>query len=72
MTGLQTARGAPSHTSPNVAILAKLRAEMKILAECKQSRAPIGNLTRNPILIDPKLMTSSNSSIKITPAVKLH
>ena len=71
MTGLQTARGTPNHTSPNVAILAKLRAEMKILAECKKSRAPIGNLTRNPILIDPKLMPSTDT-IQITPAVKLH
>lgn len=73
VTGLQTARGAPSHTSPNVAILAKLRAEMKILAESKKSRAPIGNLTRNPILIDPKLMPSTtDTTVNMTPAVKLH
>ena len=59
MTGLQTPRGTSSHTSPNVAILAKLRAEMKVLADYKKSRAPIGKLTLNSSLMDPKNATDT-------------
>ena len=46
MTGLQTQNGS-GHTSPNVAILAKLREEMNLLAERKKSFTPLGKLTRN-------------------------
>ena len=62
VTGLQTPRGSSSHTSPNVAILAKLRSEMKLLAECKKTRAPIGKLTLNSSLMDPNQMPSNSGA----------
>lgn len=56
VTGLQT-QNSSGHASPNVAILAKLREEMLLLAERKQqSLASIGKLTLNR-----SLMTANNS-----------
>lgn len=46
VTGLQTQNGS-GHASPNVAILAKLREEMHLLAERKKSFTPLGKLSLN-------------------------
>jgi hypothetical protein len=52
VTALQT-QSSSSHTSPNVAILAKLREEMLQLANMKKNIAPIGKLTLNNSMMTP-------------------
>ena len=62
VTGLQTQNGS-GHTSPNVAILAKLRTEMHNLAERKKSC--MGKLTLKPsssIMLKTEKSHSSNNS----------
>ena len=58
VTGLQTQNGS-GHTSPNVAILAKLRMEMNSLADRKKSC--MGKLTLNTSLMKHSKTTSEKN-----------